>query len=332
MNQLYSLILQEIKQKGPITVQRYMELALYHPLYGYYQSQKVLGKEGDYITAPELTQVFGELLALWMVGLWHRLKKPSPIQIIELGPGRGVMMQDILRIARKFPDFYKGLEVYLVETSPLLKQKQQELLRDMPVQWAEEINKIPEGKVTFFFANEFFDALPIQQEIKVANEWKVRLIGASEEKLCFIDEGEIKENADTYTPYMQEINRRLLKDKGGALIIDYGDNVGEERVGNTLQSLYHHRYADILENPGEQDLTHHVNFAVLKSYLDHEKLNVSLKNQGDFLLSLGLELWIEKLCNKADKEIALRAKAAAARLIAPQEMGNLFKVLAVESQ
>lgn len=332
MNQLHSLILQEIKQKGSITVQRYMELALYHPLYGYYRSQKVLGKEGDYITAPELTQVFGELLALWMIDLWHRLKQPSPIQIVELGPGRGLMIQDILRITCKFSDFYKGLKVYLIETSPLLKCSQEDLLKDMPVQWVDKIDEIPKEITTFFFANEFFDALPIQQSVKVGNEWKPRLIGEKNKELSFLNEGEIIETADSYASYMQEINKRLLKDGGGALIIDYGDDVETERIGDTLQALHHHHYADILKKPGEQDLTHHVSFAALKSYLDQEKLNTSLQNQGQFLLSLGLEPWVEKLCKGADREMALKTKAAAARLIAPQEMGSLFKVLAVESR
>lgn len=332
MNQLHSFILQEIKQKGPITVQRYMELALYHPLFGYYHSQKVLGKEGDYITAPELTQIFGELLALWMIDLWQRQGKPSIVQVIELGPGRGLMMDDILRIARKFPDFYKGLKVYLVEASPLLKDTQRDLLKDVPVQWVDKIDEIPQGATTFFLANEFFDALPIQQSVKVGNEWKPRLIGEKNGKLCFLDEGDIKETSEAYAPYMQEINQRLLKDCGGALIIDYGDDLEIERIGETLQALRHHHYADILKNPGEQDLTHHVSFAALKSYLDQEKLTISLQNQGEFLLSLGIEPWVEKVCKGADAEMMAKIKTAAARLIAPQEMGSLFKVLAVESR
>ncbi|MBY0461651.1 MAG: SAM-dependent methyltransferase, partial [Alphaproteobacteria bacterium] len=114
MNQLNSLIIHEIQQKGPMTVKRFMELSLYHPLYGYYKSRPVLGKQGDYITAPELTQAFGELLALWMIDLWQRIGKPSVVQVVELGPGRGIMMHDILRIARKFPEFYQSLTVYLL--------------------------------------------------------------------------------------------------------------------------------------------------------------------------------------------------------------------------
>lgn len=331
MNQLHFLITQEIKQKAPITVKRFMELALYHPLYGYYKSQTVLGRQGDYITAPELTQVFGELLALWMIDLWQRLGEPSSIQVVELGPGKGVMMQDVLRIVRKFPKFYQGLKVYLLETSSLLKSSQKDHLKDEHVQWVEDLKEIPMGKVTFFLANEFFDALPIEQYVSVQNEWKPRLIDEKEGQFNFIEEGEIKEISEAYSAYMREINRRLLKDKGGALIIDYGDDFLKDRIGDTLQALHHHKYAAVLENPGEQDLTHHVSFAALKDYLDQKNLRISLTTQGEFLQSLGLDLWVEKLCKGADRETIAKVKTAAARLIAPGEMGKLFKVLAVES-
>ena len=331
MNQFYPFILKEIQQKGPMTVKRFMELALYHPLYGYYKSQTVLGKQGDYITAPELTQAFGELLALWMIDLWQRLGRPCFVQVVELGPGRGTMMQDILRTAVKFPEFYQGLNVYLLETSPVLKGIQRNHLKEEFVHWVDELQEMPMGKMTFFFANEFFDALPIEQYVKVQGEWSPRLIGEKDGQLCFLTEGEIKETCEAYLAYMQEINVRLLKDKGGALIIDYGDDLEKERIGDTLQALYRHRYASILQNPGEQDLSHHVSFSELKSYLDKGNLKISLTSQGEFLQSLGLEPWVEKLCKRADKEITAKIKTAAARLISPGEMGQLFKVLAVES-
>ncbi|MBY0281062.1 MAG: SAM-dependent methyltransferase [Alphaproteobacteria bacterium] len=331
MNQLQSLIIQEIQEKGPMTVKRFMELALYHPLYGYYKSQTALGKQADYITAPELSQAFGELLALWMIDLWQRLGKPSVVQVIELGPGRGTMMQDILRMARKFPEFYKGIAVYLLETSPILKGIQKDHLQNEPIFWVDELQEIPKGRVTFFLANEFFDALPIEQHVKVQGEWNHRLISEKDGELYFSAGGEIKETCESYASHIIEINKRLIADKGGALIIDYGDDFEGERIGDTLQALHHHRYADVLKNPGEQDLTHHVNFLALKDYLDKKNLKISLTSQGQFLQSLGLELWVEKLCEKADIEMIMKIKTAAARLIAPGEMGQLFKVLEVES-
>ena len=328
MNALQTLILQEIKRDGPITVERFMELALYHPKHGYYTCQDVLGKKGDYITAPELTQVFGELLALWVIDAWQQLGSPPSVQLIEMGPGRGVMMQDILRIAKKFPEFYQNLNVYLVEVSPLLKGHQQDLLKGEPVQWAENLQDIPEGKATFFLANEFFDALPIEQYVCVNGDWRPRRIGEKEDQLYFLDEAPIKEGCKLYEPYMKEINRRLLKDKGGALIIDYGDDLPAGRLGDTLQSLYRHHHTTILENPGQQDLTHHVSFAALKDYLD-PALKAELKDQGEFLTSLGLDLWVQKLCQLADQKNATAFKLAASRLVSPQEMGRLFKVLAI---
>lgn len=332
MNKLQSVIFQEIQRTGPITVKRFMELALYHPLYGYYKSQTVIGKKGDYITAPELTQAFGELLALWMIDLWQRLGAPPLVQIVELGPGKGGMMQDILRMACKFPLFFKRLSVYLLEVSPVLKSYQKNHLKDYPVYWVDNLSEVPGERITFFFANEFFDALPIQQHVKFENEWQARLIGEKGGRLHYLQTGEIKESCEDYSVYMKEINTRLLNNKGGALIIDYGDFIeNDERMGDTLQALSCHRYADILKYPGEQDLTHHVNFRSLISFLDQKRLNLSLTEQGDFLQALGLELWIEKLCKGGDSGTIMNLKAAAARLISPQEMGKLFKVLAVES-
>ncbi len=325
MNQLHSLILQEIQSTGLMTVQRFMELALYHPDHGYYASQKVLGREGDYITAPELTQVFGELLGLWFVDLWQRLGKPEHVQLVEMGPGRGLMMQDMLRIFKKFPEFYQCLDVYLMEVSPALKSTQQDLLKDERVHWIADLKELPENCVTFFVANEFFDALPIEQYLENGVELR---IDAKDGQLVFTnDMVSIKEKCPAYATYMSEINRRLLKDRGGALIIDYGDDVEEKnRVGDTLQALCRHKSTNVLENPGEQDLTHHVSFVALKEFMD-PSLKTTLSTQGDFLMSLGLQEWVEKLCVNAD---AAKLKTAATRLIAPQEMGRLFKVLTIE--
>ncbi len=348
MSQLHSLILQEIKDKGSITVKRFMELALYHPEYGYYVSEKVLGKQGDYITAPELTQVFGELLALWFVDLWHRLGKPECVQLVELGPGRGLMMQDMLRIFKKFPDFFQNLDVYLMEVSSVLMAAQQAILKDERVCWVTDLKDLPENKVTFFVANEFFDALPIEQYVENEGDWVERCITSKDSVLVFDlsysdlirvsmdprveheDDKMIKETCPAYGYYMQEITRRLLKNRGGAIIIDYGDDVPvESRVGDTLQALYQHKRTDVLENPGEQDLTHHVSFAALKHYID-PSLKTEMSTQSDFLFTLGLEQWVEKLCLNLDPENAAKLKIAVTRLVTPREMGRLFKVLIIE--
>jgi NADH dehydrogenase [ubiquinone] 1 alpha subcomplex assembly factor 7 len=328
---LHSLIFQEIQDKGPMTVPRFMELALHHPDHGYYVSQKVLGKQGDFITASELTQVFGELLGLWFVDLWQKLGKPL-IQLAELGPGRGLMMQDMLRIFKKFPELYRNLKIYLIEVSPFLKSIQQDILKDEPIEWITDLKNLPENRETFFIANEFFDALPIDQCVQKDNQWSQRYIDAKDGVFVFRDESlPIKEECPDYVPYMDEINQRLLKNKGGAIIIDYGDDVPKEnRTGDTLQAIHHHKNANVLENPGEQDLTHHVSFAALKQYID-PSLKVMLSTQADFLLSLGIEEWVEKLCQSADATNAAKLKIAATRLIAPQEMGRLFKVLTIET-
>ncbi|MCX7338492.1 MAG: SAM-dependent methyltransferase [Alphaproteobacteria bacterium] len=326
---LESLIRREIHEQGPMPVSRFMELALYHPEHGYYSTRPVLGHDGDFITSPEMTQVFGELIALWCIDLWKQLGEPIPVQVIELGPGRGTMMMDMLRVFKQFPQFYGALTVSLVEASPHLKAQQQQALADHPlVNWFTMLSNVPNVGTHFIVANEFFDALPIQQFCLSDQHWVERRIGLATRNLVFMGSDPIRENCPAYQPIMTEITQRLAQNQGGALIIDYGDYTKGDRFGDTLQAVHQNRRAEVLTSIGNNDLSHHVNFAALIKLIDPPLVH-QFSTQGEFLRGLGLKQRTEFLCQRSDPKTAYQLRTAAARLTSQSQMGNLFKVLSI---
>ncbi len=334
-NPLESILYQHLQKEGYLSVHDFMNLALYHPQYGYYHCQPVFGPQGDYITAPEITQVFGEILAIWYLDYLERLPfKPQTLAFIELGPGRGTLMADILRIFQKFPSYYQALKVYLLEISPSLRSQQQEKLSSYPVAWVENLESIPASEVTLILANEFFDALPIEQYVQIDGKWQPRLIGLVEGKIDFLGPVDvpIRQECPGYASFLHRINHRLNCNPGAALLIDYGQDTDQMSAshGDTLQALYRHHYACPFTNIGQQDLSHAVDFGALRRLVD-AKFKISLTSQSDFLLNLGLEVRVHQLCQKAEPKDALALKTAAVRLVSPREMGSLFKVLALES-
>ncbi len=301
---------------------RYMSLCLGHPQHGYYMTRDPFGAAGDFTTSPEISQVFGEMIGVWCVNAWMNLGQPSPFAIVELGPGRGTLMADLMRAAKAAPDFLHAVEVHLVEMSPVLQKLQREAI-DAHVTWHASIETLP-NMPTIFVANEFFDALPVQQfEIRDGKTYE-RYVGCTDGKLKLgLVSAPHREGVDgvyEVSPIAQsiavEIQERLDACGGAALIVDYGH--AQSAVGDTLQALRAHAYCSIFDTPGQADITAHVDFS---------KLGVGpIITQGKFLKAMGIEMRTEKLAAKLAAAELDNFIAATSRLISPSEMGELFKV------
>jgi SAM-dependent MidA family methyltransferase len=336
-----------IETTGPISVADYMAACLGDREAGYYTTREPFGRDGDFITAPEVSQMFGELIAIWCVGAWTALGKLENAVLCEIGPGRGTLMADMLRTLGKIaPDFLRSVRVCMVETSPRLTEIQQEKLKDRPgsISWHRDFETIPEGPL-ILVANELFDALPIRQYVKRDGRFVERLVSAVEGELYFsagagsIDpallpeghesapEGAIFEAAPARTALMQQIAERTVAHRGAALLIDYGHL--EAGFGDTLQAVSKHRFQDVFEKPGEADLTSHVDFAALAETARALSCRTGTMTQGDFLIAMGLLDRAGRL--GADKDEAAREQIRndVQRLAGPDQMGTLFKVLCV---
>lgn len=334
MNPLLSKIVHHIKSCGFIDVHTFMSMALYDLEYGYYFTKNVIGKDGDYITSPEISQVFGEILACWFINQWHIAGEPEKCNIIEFGPGRGTLMADMLRVFSKHSKFWSALQnIVLVEVSPILREKQKRNLNN----YFEKIIHIDSiqqyntdlSSTNFVIANEFFDALPIQQFIGEKNPRKILLTtnNVLEFEQQYDEETAIREVCPDYELIIQKICN-LIGSKGAALVIDYGF-YHQQLFGNTLQALKHKRYADILTTPGEADLSHHVNFANLQNFIPCE-FQVNVSTQQDFLIKHGIIERTQQLASKANTtQQKNHILTATARLTMPQHMGRLFKVMQI---
>ena len=334
-----------IAQEGPISVERYMELALSHPDYGYYMTRDPFGSAGDFTTAPEISQMFGELIGLWAAEVWTALEKPKPMRLIELGPGRGTLLSDALRAARIVPDFRAALDVTLVETSAILAEIQHETLltSGVPIAWASTVGEAPEGPA-IVIANEFLDALPIRQFVRQNGRWRERVVKvdasggfvfasarAAEPYIqADAEEGEILEVNPTAHRLMFELAGRLVRQGGVALFLDYGHV--RTGLGDTLQAVRGHRYVDPLAEPGEADITAHVDFAAMaRSARAAGAAVYGPIEQGEFLRAIGIDARTQALMERAGPDRAAEFDAARKRLSGRDEgeMGALFKVMAV---
>jgi NADH dehydrogenase [ubiquinone] 1 alpha subcomplex assembly factor 7 len=337
-----------IGQEGPISLERYMALALAHPTHGYYMNRDPFGAEGDFTTAPEISQMFGELIGLWAAEVWAAMGAPDPLRLIELGPGRGTLMSDALRAARVAPEFRAALDVCLVETSPALATIQHDTLltAGAPVSWAAQLEDAPDGPA-IIIANEFLDALPIRQYVRGPRDWRERLVGLdSAGKLSFglspeperairgsADEGDMLEVNAIGHRLMFEVGARLARQGGAALFIDYGHTA--TGFGDTLQALRAHRMVDPLVDPGEADLTAHVDFAAMaRSARAAGAAVYGPIDQGDFLKALGLEQRAQALSSRAAAAQAADIEAARLRLTGKGsgQMGALFKAMVVANR
>lgn len=336
-----------IMEQGPIPVSVYMDACLNDSEYGYYATSQPLGHAGDFITAPEISQVFGEILGLWAASVWQAMGAPEPVALIELGPGRGTLAADALRAATAAPDFRKSVQLRLVETSPVLRAAQAETLAGMDADWFERLEDAPDGPA-IILANEFLDSLPVRQLVRRDGAWRERCVAHDAQAgFHFVDgrladvspaerallpddpaEGDIAELRPGAMPLLSEVARRGAHGVQAALFIDYGHT--EPPVSDTLQAVSGHRYADVLAAPGQQDLTAHVDFRALARHAEDAALRAyGPMPQGHFLLRLGLENRCQTLLRAATLEQQERIMSGVRRLVDPTQMGELFKVMAV---
>ncbi len=337
---LEELIVTMIREDGPMPIDRYMALCLGHPVHGYYMSRDPFGPDGDFITAPEISQIFGELIGVWCAAAFQALGSPRHFLLVELGPGRGTLMSDILRAGKVMPGFREAAQIHLVETSPVLRELQAEKL-DVEPAWHESIEKLPEGPA-IIIANEFFDALPISQFEFHDGRWMERRIGLSAGGRLVIgrsafslaepeaSEGAVMELGPLRQDIARALGARLSRSPSVALIIDYGH--AASTLGDTLQAVRRHKFCSILDRPGEADLTAHVDFERLGQAL-HEGGAVTFGpiTQRHYLLSMGLETRAANLAQKATPAERKVIAHATERLAGEKEMGNLFKVMAALS-
>jgi len=342
---------QRITADGPITVADYMEACLGDPEYGYYMLGDPFGVDGDFITAPEISQLFGELIGLWAVDYWERMGGPA-FHFVELGPGRGTLMSDALRASTLRPEFLQACNLHLVETSPALRARQKTTLASAlcsPV-WHNAFSDIPDDGPVLVIANEFLDALPVRQFVFRQKSWRERFIGFEGEngRLCFRigeetvplpdeladfesgphQEGDILEYAPAGAELTRALARRIAATGGAALIIDYGH--GKSAIGETLQAVRGHKPQGVLDHPGKADLTAHVDFGLTNRLIGQEGARPSrLLPQGAFLETLGIRQRLETLECTAPPEQKKNLSEGYMRLIGGQGMGNLFKVLAI---
>lgn len=340
---LFAIIAEEVRENGPIPLDRYMALCLGHPVHGYYRTRDPLGAAGDFVTAPEVSQIFGELIGVWAAATWAVMGAPEPLRLVELGPGRGTLMADALRALRATAPG-AIVEPHLVETSPALRALQRARLTDQAPTWHEDVATLPDGPA-IAIANEFFDALPVRQFERRERGWHERRIGLSPDGAALrwgLDpdpDAGIEQDAPAGVvltlpgaalDIVRSLAARFTRDGGALLIIDYGH--ARPGFGDTLQAVAGHRFADPLAAPGETDLTTHVDFSALARAADSAGAAVQGPvDQRAFLLALGLSLRADRLKARANPAQAAAIDAAVARLTDPgrRGMGALFKVLAI---
>jgi NADH dehydrogenase [ubiquinone] 1 alpha subcomplex assembly factor 7 len=337
MTPLEAVITQIIRDEGPMSIERYMMLCLSHPEHGYYMKRDPFGERGDFVTAPEISQMFGELIGVWCATAHQSIGAPAELNLIELGPGRGTMMKDMLRAAKVIPEFADAVRIHLVETSPALRNVQKQALCP-EIRWHSGLATLPEGP-SIVIANEFFDAIPIRQFEYRGGHWKKRSVGLAADNRLAIElvesrhkflpqhEGAVIEISPLRESIARAIGARLAAWPGAALIIDYGHVASAP--GDTLQAVRAHQYCDILAHPGESDLTSHVDFESLNSALRDGDASVhGPLTQRRFLLAMGLEARAAALAKAASRSQGEIIARAVERLAGEAQMGNLFKVIA----
>jgi len=341
-----------IAAEGPITIAAFMAEALMHPTHGYYAQSDPFGIDGDFTTAPEICQIFGELIGLWCADVWRQMGAPEEIALAELGPGRGTLMADALRAAAVLPAFRKAVSVHLVEASPFLRSRQEQALAAFLPTWHETVASLPDVP-TLLIANEFFDALPIHQFVFTSDGWRERLVTSVDgvfavivspqptPRARLIDDGinanakvgDMAEVCPAGLSVMEAISAKITQYGGAALIVDYGSM--EPRARPTLQSVRSHKAHDFLEAPGSADITAHVDFAALgRAAIRPAPPQVKCWgpiSQADFLMRLGLAERAARLAANASERQVKDIETACHRLIAAEEMGTLFKVFAISA-
>ncbi len=362
---LAAALKERIARDGPISVHDYMEACLADRRAGYYATRQPIGREGDFVTAPEISQMFGELIGVWAAAIWQSMGEPASVIVAELGPGRGTLMADALRAFRSLPKLLDSVTIALVETSPVLREAQRETLRGSTakLQWCKTIEEVPQGPLQgplqahskahstlIVIANEFIDALPVRQMVLQDGAWRERCVtidpsGAfafcagepvdsdalpSPVRVMDASDGAIIETRPAASSLLSVLAARAKEAPVAVLIADYGYE--ETGIGDTLQAVHRHRFADPLAMPGEVDLTAHVDFAALEETASTLGLAAyGPMPQGEFLLKLGLASRCDRLLRTATEDQKAAILSGAARLADPRQMGLLFKVLMLQS-
>lgn len=339
---LADIIARRIAQTGPITLADYMAECLLHPTHGYYTTRDPLGADGDFTTAPEVSQMFGELIGLALAEVWITMDRPDAITLAELGPGRGTLMADALRATAAVDGFHDAIRIHLVEASPTLRKRQQAALVGHDVTWCDTVAELPDAPL-LLVANEFFDALPIRQFTRDAKGWRETQVGladgtltlglsqpapiaALDHRLADTRAGDIVETCPASLPIMTEISERITTHGGTALIIDYG---GWHSLGDTFQALEGHESVDPLARPGNADLTAHVDFEPLAQTAQAAGARAAYMEQREMLWHFGIEQRATTLAAGKDEKTVEEIGAAFHRLTSDTEMGTLFKALAI---
>ena len=345
MSPLEALIRDRITSTGPISVADFMELALGHPKHGYYMTGDPFGVSGDFITSPEISQVFGELIGLWAAFTWQQMGSPENLVLAECGPGRGTLMKDVLRAAKSVPDFHQAVDIHLVENSPAMRRRQQDTLTGLTPSWHDSIATVPAGPM-ILIANEFLDALPIHQFVMTDSGWTERCIGVVADSLTFVtaeapphhlpalpsdaSPGAVFERCPVAMEFADTLSHRLAATPGAALIIDYGH--GKSAIGETLQAVHQHAFCDPLSDPGKADLTAHVDFGAFAHQLRSGGATTSGPvTQSAFLGAIGIRERTQQLLKTASPEARADVMSATVRLTDPAQMGELFKVMVATS-
>ncbi len=350
-----SKIRQIIKEDGHIKIDDMMKEVLSSNSKSYYRSTEAIGENGDFITSPEISQLFGEMIALWAIEKWQSTGSPNKFSLIELGPGQGKLMQDFLRVAKLDNNFFNAIEIFLYEINPFFIKKQKENLASYgkKIHWIKDIKKIPKIPA-IIIANEFFDALPIKQYLKVKNKWyesilitdpidgrikfhKTEISKILQNQLLYdhklAKDGAIVEESVESLYITRYISSHLNTHKGAALIIDYGYNINSDdrtrhQYHSTLQAIKNHQYSSIMDTLGEADLTTHVDFnALSKAALEQNIKNINFSTQRDFLIKYEITLRLKTLEQNLSKDDFTNVEKQVFRLISEQQMGELFKVL-----
>lgn len=309
---------------GPVDIGTFMMLAIGH----YYATRDPFGVRGDFTTAPEISQMFGEMIGAFLADSWMKMGAPNPVLLVEGGPGRGTLMADILRATKNIPGFHDAVKIHLIETSPVLKTRQAETLNAYRLEWHTGLETLPQDTPMLFVANELLDALPMQQYQYQNGAWHERVVGVQGDRLSFglipasinlppQPDGSVYELAPVRNDFIKTLSRHIAKATGVALLIDYGHD--RHGPGDTLQAVKSHQFVDVLQGVGEADLTSHVDFESVARVAGEQACVHGPAGQGDFLLSLGMALRAARLHQQTELH----------RLTAPDQMGELFRVIAI---
>jgi NADH dehydrogenase [ubiquinone] 1 alpha subcomplex assembly factor 7 len=343
-------IARRIRAEGPLSLAAYMAMALHDPVDGYYAQHQPIGAGGDFVTAPEISQVFGELIGLWCAEMWSRLGQPDPVILAELGPGRGVLMSDLLRAAATMPEFHRSLRLHLVEASAVLRAEQQKRLGQFGPVWVPGVTDLPDGPL-LIVANEFLDALPVRQFVRGAVHWSERLVALDDENCFVFVEGPESPAASLLVPREQRasaalgaivevcpaalslasaLGARMARQPAAALFIDYG--YFPRAPGPTLGGFRRHHSVSIFDAPGTADLSAHVDFAAFAEAGRAAGAEIhGPVTQGRFLTELGVGLRLAALRARATPSQRQALDSGVSRLLDPASMGTLFKVIALVS-